>query len=323
MNSSSATTADALTSAATTTATTRTPTTIAVATINNHNHSQQQQQQAKSEYWAHIKGFTAGVCSGVAKLVVGHPFDTVKVRLQTEGYHGKFSGPIDCLVQTAKKEGLPGLYKGALVPLFGWKIYIETNQTINSPLWIIPLLDFFGGMACSFVANPIEQIKSRLQVQYNWDASTQRYKGPFDCMKQLWRNHGIVGFYTGMSGTLWFRSFCSIYIGSYEYFKLKLANWNSSLPSSVINFIAGGSAATVMWICCFPADTVKNRIMSQPDVPKAELKYKGLIDCVKKIYLEEGGMKGFYRGFVPCLLRSFPTNGASFLAWELAMKWLP
>ncbi|KAG2392832.1 hypothetical protein C9374_011557 [Naegleria lovaniensis] len=315
-----------------------TPTTIAVA-INNHS----QQQQPKSEYWAHIKGFTAGVCSGVAKLVVGHPFDTVKVRLQTEGYHGKFSGPIDCLVQTAKKEGLPGLYKGALVPLFGWSVmdsvllgtvtyvrkFIKENMHREEPNYQLSILDhsiagFFGGMACSFVANPIEQIKSRLQVQYNWDASTQRYKGPFDCMKQLWRNHGIVGFYTGMTGTLWFRSFCSIYIGSYEYFKLKLANWNShSLPTSVINFVAGGSAATVMWICCFPADTVKNRIMSQPDVPKAELKYKGLLDCVKKIYFEEGGLKGFYRGFVPCLLRSFPTNGASFLAWELAMKWLP
>lgn len=30
-------------------------------------------------------GFLAGIGSGVTKLVVGHPFDTIKVRMQVEG----------------------------------------------------------------------------------------------------------------------------------------------------------------------------------------------------------------------------------------------
>jgi len=211
--------------------------------------------------------------------------------------------------------------------LLGTTTYVrKVIKERNGPDYQLTITDhsiagFFGGMACSFVANPIEQIKSRLQVQYNWDTSTHRYKGPGDCMKQLYRNHGIRGFYTGMTGTLWFRSFCSVYIGSYEWFKQLGQKY--SLPTTMNNFVAGGSAATVMWLGCFPADTVKNRIMSQPDVPRDQLKYKSLTDCVKKIYFEEGGFKGFYRGFVPCLLRSFPTNGASFLAWEFAMKWLP
>ncbi|KAI8918793.1 mitochondrial carrier domain-containing protein, partial [Entophlyctis helioformis] len=29
-------------------------------------------------------------------LVVGHPFDTIKVRMQTQGGHGRFKGPLDC-----------------------------------------------------------------------------------------------------------------------------------------------------------------------------------------------------------------------------------
>ena len=36
----------------------------------------------------------------------GHPFDTLKVRLQTEGVHGRFTGLWDCIVKTAKEEGL-------------------------------------------------------------------------------------------------------------------------------------------------------------------------------------------------------------------------
>lgn len=74
------------------------------------------------------KGFVAGVFSGIAKLSVGsvnpslwneediltciksHPFDTIKVRLQTS-QHSQFKGPLDCLLQTLRKEGVNGIYK--------------------------------------------------------------------------------------------------------------------------------------------------------------------------------------------------------------------
>ncbi|OTB16502.1 hypothetical protein K445DRAFT_316778 [Daldinia sp. EC12] len=65
------------------------------------------------------KGFVAGVFSGIAKLSVGHPFDTVKVRLQTTD-SSRFSGPLQCVVQTVRNEGVRGLYKGATPPLVGW-----------------------------------------------------------------------------------------------------------------------------------------------------------------------------------------------------------
>jgi Mitochondrial carrier protein len=46
-------------------------------------------------------------------------FDTVKVRLQTT-QKSQFRGPLDCLLQTIRKEGVSGLYKGATPPLIGW-----------------------------------------------------------------------------------------------------------------------------------------------------------------------------------------------------------
>lgn len=68
---------------------------------------------------ANYKGFVAGVFSGIAKLTVGHPFDTVKVRLQTTD-STRFSGPLQCVTQTVRNEGIRGLYKGATPPLVGW-----------------------------------------------------------------------------------------------------------------------------------------------------------------------------------------------------------
>ncbi|KAI1778190.1 mitochondrial carrier [Hypoxylon cercidicola] len=77
------------------------------------------QKQKPAEASKNYKGFVAGVFSGIAKLTVGHPFDTIKVRLQTTD-STRFSGPLQCVVQTVRNEGVRGLYKGATPPLVGW-----------------------------------------------------------------------------------------------------------------------------------------------------------------------------------------------------------
>lgn len=52
--------------------------------------------------------------------LVGHPFDSLKVRLQNEGTKGRFQGLFHCISRTKKEEGLiRGLYKGLTPPLFG------------------------------------------------------------------------------------------------------------------------------------------------------------------------------------------------------------
>jgi solute carrier family 25 carnitine/acylcarnitine transporter 20/29 len=70
---------------------------------------------------SNYKGFVGGVFSGIAKLSVGHPFDTIKVRLQTST-STQFAGPLDCLLKTVRNEGFLGVYKGASPPLVGWMV---------------------------------------------------------------------------------------------------------------------------------------------------------------------------------------------------------
>ncbi|ELR19728.1 carrier superfamily protein [Acanthamoeba castellanii str. Neff] len=53
-----------------------------------------------------LQDFLAGTLAGVAITLVGHPFDTIKVRLQT-GQKGLFSGAIDATMRTIRKEGAP------------------------------------------------------------------------------------------------------------------------------------------------------------------------------------------------------------------------
>jgi len=156
-----------------------------------------------------------------------------------------------------------------------------------------------------------------LQVQYA-DPTSVKYKGPIECVKSLVKNNGVSGLYFGFWGTFMFRSFMGVYFGSYDMYKQNLHG--TGLPIPLQSFISGGAAATTLWLMSYPTDVVKNRMMAQPDVK--DRKYKTVRECWKKIY-EVEGLKGFYRGFTPCIIRSIPANGFSFLAIEFVMKHLP
>lgn len=74
---------------------------------------------AASTGLAQVRSFVAGGFGGVCAVVVGHPFDLVKVRLQT-AEKGVYSSAIDVVKKSVAKDGLKrGLYAGVSAPLVG------------------------------------------------------------------------------------------------------------------------------------------------------------------------------------------------------------
>ena|SRR3990167_6479757 len=71
------------------------------------------------------KGFLettiAGAAGGASLVIVGHPLDTIKVRIQTmqivKGETPPYTGALDCAKKTFYKEGFRGFYKGVTPPL--------------------------------------------------------------------------------------------------------------------------------------------------------------------------------------------------------------
>lgn len=45
----------------------------------------------------------SGLAGGTAQVLTGHPFDTIKVRLQTSN---NYRGAVDCLVRTVRQESV-------------------------------------------------------------------------------------------------------------------------------------------------------------------------------------------------------------------------
>ncbi|RUS27124.1 mitochondrial carrier domain-containing protein [Jimgerdemannia flammicorona] len=138
-----------------------------------------------------------GSIAGIVGKFVEYPFDTVKVRLQTQPLENPtYKGPVDCLTRTLKQEGIKGLYRGLSSPLVGSMLenaalfvgYKQIQRTIRDisaspadraayahvadeddlPPLSIPQLFLAGaisGALTSFVLTPVELVKCKLQVQ--------------------------------------------------------------------------------------------------------------------------------------------------------------
>ncbi|KAJ3521687.1 hypothetical protein NM688_g8983 [Phlebia brevispora] len=65
-----------------------------------------------------VKSFVAGGVGGIAAVLVGHPFDLTKTRLQTAA-PGTYTGAIDVVKKTIARDGATGLYRGVIPPLLG------------------------------------------------------------------------------------------------------------------------------------------------------------------------------------------------------------
>lgn len=174
----------------------------------------------------------------------------------------------------------------------------------------------FAGWTVSFIAAPVEHVKARLQVQYQADKAQRLYAGPVDCARKIYRGYGIPGLYHGLFATIIFRTSFFFWWSTYDIY----TRWfekHTKMSAPAINFWAGGLSAQIFWIFSYPSDVVKQRIMTDPLGP--DRKFKNWQSAAVTVY-RESGLKGYWRGFVPCFLRAFPANAMALVAFEGVMR---
>ncbi|KAF8213201.1 carnitine/acyl carnitine carrier [Mycena galopus ATCC 62051] len=286
---------------------------------------------SKSEVSAadQIKSFIAGGFGGVSAVLVGHPFDLTKTRLQTAPA-GVYTGAIDVVKKTVAKDGLTGLYRGMIPPLLGvtpifaisfWaygaskQLILSTTPNRTSDVLSIPELaaaGFLSAVPTTLVTAPVERAKVLLQVQ-GQGGSEHKYKGVFDVMKHLYKEGGMKSIFRGSGATLARDGPGSAaYFAAYEVTKKALTPAGQS-PSQLnlgAIIVAGGMAGVAMWAVAIPPDVLKSRLQSAPTGT-----YSGMMDCARKTIAQDG-VKALWKGFGPAMSRAFPANAATFLGVE-------
>ncbi|EJS41343.1 ymc1p [Saccharomyces arboricola H-6] len=281
-----------------------------------------------------MKDLLAGTTGGIAQVLVGQPFDTTKVRLQTS------STPTTAMEVVRKllaNEGPRGFYKGTLTPLIGVGACVSLQFGVNEAMKrffhqrnangssILSLPQYYtcgvtGGIVNSFLASPIEHVRIRLQTQVGTGANVE-FKGPLECIKKLRNNKGLM---RGLTPTILREGHgCGTYFLVYEALIANQINKNLGLERKDIPAwklcIFGAISGTALWLMVYPLDVIKS-VMQTDNLQKP--KFGNSISSVAKTLYSKGGIGAFFKGFGPTMLRAAPANGATFATFELVMRLL-
>lgn len=300
-----------------------------------------------------LKDISFGSIAGIAGKVVEYPFDTVKVRLQSQPDHLplRYTGPLDCFRQSIKQDGFRGLYRGVSAPFagaaaetaclfFSYRVAQEALRAAGGlkPGEVLPLgglvtAGAMSGSVTSVVLTPIELVKCRMQVplQSPLDPTLPRNVGlstravsPFAVIADVYRREGLSGFWRGQLGTfLRETGGTAAWFGSYEAItllfktRIQLAQPSRSLQDIELPLsqqMASGAVAGMSYNFIFyPADTIKSKIQT------GELSAHG----VRPTFMQVGralwkthGLKGLYRGCGITVARSAPSSALIFTIVE-------
>lgn len=230
-----------------------------------------------------------GFVSGVTCVVVGHPFDSVKVRLQSNQTNAIFRN----------------LYRGVLPPLMGvvpswvgvFAAYGASLRMIGGDdMGSIAAAGCMAGCAYSIIQCPTELVK----------VNAQRYQmtSP-DAARKLYGVLGIKGFYRGFGACLLrdtSQSACYYVVAdALHRSKTMQDNFGSMAPLA-----AGAVTGVAHCLVEFPFDTIKTRYQTE-----LKLSYQQVIH---KIASSSSERKSIVKAMVPMLSRAIIAHGVSFVA---------
>ncbi|XP_064314421.1 solute carrier family 25 member 48 isoform X5 [Phalacrocorax carbo] len=127
-----------------------------------------------------LQDFVAGWVGGAASVVVGHPLDTIKTRLQAgQGY----GNTLNCVLTVYRNESVAGFFKGMSFPLASISVYssvvfgvFSNTQRLLSQLRHgdpsrtpaladVALASMVAGFISVGIGTPVDLVKIRLQMQ--------------------------------------------------------------------------------------------------------------------------------------------------------------
>lgn len=252
---------------------------------------------ADGPLWAAL---VAGSVGGLLNAVVGHPFDTLKVRAQADD--------ASRATATTGGSGSSSLFAGVLSPIAGstpfWAVFYfgyrwgRALQPDSS--WVSILrAGAIAGACSSVVYTPVQGVKCLAQAKGISSAAA---------LRQL-TSGGTqpLGIFRGFWAALAYSipSQAAFYC-VYELALRRLPTW--AVRGLWRTLVAGGLGGVAEFTVGLPMDCVKTRVQTGN---------QGALAVTRALWRSQG-WRGFYRGYWFAVARAFPANGAAMLGVEVS-----
>jgi len=292
----------------------------------------------------------AGGVGGTVGAIVTCPLEVVKTRQQSSlsTFHpgvlpSQPQQPVgaprnglvlwNCIKHIVATEGPRALFKGLAPNLIGVApsraIYFSTYSTVKNfcnenfttpdapPVHICSAAA--AGIVSSTMTNPIWFVKTRLQLDQSQYGSTTAWQ----CMRTIYRESGLIGFYKGITASYFGISETIIHFVLYEFIKSKLRErrLSAQVDKEVeiadgysVQFgqfmMAGATSKTIASVIAYPHEVARTRLRQEGN------KYTGFVQTIKLVWHEEGN-RGLYRGLGTQLVRQIPNTAIMMATYEL------
>ncbi|KAJ4372287.1 mitochondrial ornithine carrier protein [Neocucurbitaria cava] len=306
-----------------------------------------------------IKDIICGSTAGIVGKYIEYPFDTVKVRLQSQPDNVplRYTGPLDCFKKSLQRDGFIGIYRGISAPLVGAAVETSTlffsvsadgfleyriacdalkASGVYPELKRHPEKDlpYSGMLYCGMVAGaitslfltPIELVKCKVQVPLETPNGVVRAPGILGTIASIYRHQGILGYWHGQFGTFIRETGGgAAWFGGYEGMKMLFKQSNDSKNDDDLpvwqRMVSGSVAGAAYNFAFYPADTIKSRMQTE-DVRQLT-GGKATFSAVGKALWKQHGIKGMYRGCGITVGRAIPSSAFIFTVYEELKKHWP
>ncbi|TPX76775.1 mannan endo-1,4-beta-mannosidase [Chytriomyces confervae] len=181
-----------------------------------------------------------------------------------------------------------------------------TTKEVFKSSYNFALASVAGAIGATFVY-PIDLVKTRMQNQRKV-VGEMAYKNSWDCFKQVLKNEGFVGLYSGLGPQL-------VGVAPEKAIKLTVndlvrRNFTNKDGSIVLGaeILAGCAAGASQVIFTNPLEIVKIRLQVQGEAARTTGAVRqGAMQIIRSL-----GLFGLYKGVTACLMRDVPFSGIYF-----------
>ncbi|KAI9315862.1 mitochondrial carrier domain-containing protein [Dichotomocladium elegans] len=272
-----------------------------------------------------LAGGLAGACSRTCTA----PFDRLKVYLIThQSAHVTLRQAITTLYQQGGWRGFfvgNGLNVMKIVPESAIKFYsYETGKRVIASAFdyedkdSIPTGARFmaggvAGMCSQFSIYPVETLKTRIMSLHREGKIQNANKNSiiFDTIKSMYARAGIRAFWPGLTlGLVGVFPYQALDLGIYETLKFTYLAYmeeehgvTPKQPSVLVLWLCGMVSGSIGATSVYPLNVIRTRLQAQ-GTPAHPRYYKSPWEAVQVTY-RAGGIREFYRGLGPTLLKVF------------------
>jgi solute carrier family 25 (mitochondrial thiamine pyrophosphate transporter), member 19 len=280
--------------------------------------------------------FCGAYAGAVARMFVA-PLDVVKIRFQVQPEAPqmyKYKSSLSAIRNIAATEGVRALWKGNIPALmmvvpyaslqFG--AFYQLRQArllrIDEPYQSLALGAVSGALAtaCTY---PLDLLRTVFAAQ----TEPRLYSSLRSAVSGIYAMRGFRGLYAGFGPTLVeIVPYIAIAFATYESARARVSALRpDGVLSTVDSLVIGASTGTFAKLVTLPLDNAKKRmqIQGQLDVGGISNKppYTGIADCLAKSYAREG-IRGWFRGLSPSLIKAAPNSAITFAAYESAKRFI-